>query len=88
MQMNSSPFANMDQKKLDSLLQAVSQKLGMPPEQLRKELSEGKFDAALKRMNSADAAKFSQALQNPGMVEKLMSTPQAQALYKKLTGGK
>ena len=86
--MNSSPFANMDQKKLDSLLQAVSQKLGMPAEQLRKELSEGKFDAAMRSMNQAESAKFTQALQNPQMVEKLMSTPQAQALYKKLTGGK
>ena len=81
--MNSSPFANMDQKKLESLLQAVSQKLGMPPE-----LAAGKFDAAMKSMNQAEAAKFSQALQNPQMVERLMSTPQAQALYKKLTGGK
>ncbi len=86
--MNSSPFANMDQKKLESLLQAVSQKLGMPPEQLRAELAAGKFDAAMKSMNQAEAAKFSQALQNPQMVERLMSTPQAQALYKKLTGGK
>jgi hypothetical protein len=28
------------------------------------------------------------AIKNPKMVEKLMSAPQAQALYKKLSGGK
>lgn len=86
--MNSSPFANMDSKKLNSLLQAVSKKLGIPPEQLRKELEAGKFDSAIRSMNSSEAAAFSQALQNPQMVEKLMSTPQARALYQKLTGGK
>lgn len=73
---------------LNGLLQVVSQKLGMPPEQLRRELEQGKFDNALKNMNTAEAARFSQAIQNPQMVEKLMSTPQAKALYEKLTGGK
>ncbi len=77
-----------DAKDLNGLLQVVSQKLGMPPEQLKQELEQGRFDNALKNMNSADAAKFNQAIQNPKMVEKLMSTPQAKALYTKLTGGK
>lgn len=77
-----------DAKNLNGLLQVVSQKLGMSPEQLRSELEQGKFDNAMKNMNAADAAKFNQALQNPQMVEKLMSTPQAKALYEKLTGGK
>lgn len=77
-----------DAKNLNGLLQVVSQKLGMPPEQLKSELEQGKFDNALKNMNSADAARFNQAIQNPQMVEKFMSTPQAKALYEKLTGGK
>lgn len=77
-----------DANNLSGLLQVVSQKLGVPPEQLKRELEQGKFDSALKNMNAAEAEKFNQAIQNPKMVEKLMSTPQAQALYKKLTGGK
>ena len=32
--------------------------------------------------------KFQQAVKNPAIIEKMMSTPQAQALYKKLSGGK
>jgi len=77
-----------DIQNLDGLLQVVSQKLGVPPEQLRKELESGKFDTALKNMNSAEASKFQQAVKNPQMLEKIMSTPQAKALYQKLTGGK
>ena len=71
---------------LNALLQTVSQKLGVPPEQLRKELEAGKFDSAIKNMSPAEASKFQQAVKNPQMVEKLMSTPQAKALYQKLTG--
>ncbi len=72
---------------LNGLLQAVSQKLGVPPDQLRKEFEAGKFDSAIKNMSPAEANKFQQAMKNPQMIEKLMSTPQAKALYQKLTGG-
>ena len=58
------------------------------PEELRAQLEAGKFDSAIQRMNPGEAAKFQQAMQNPKLIEKLMSSAQAQALYKKLTGGK
>ncbi len=86
--MNEMKFSDFDKQKLNSLLQTVSQKLGVPPEQLRQDLQSGKFDSALRNMSAEDSSKLQQALKNPQMVEKLMSTPQAQALYKKLTGGK
>lgn len=73
---------------LEGLLNVVSKKLGMKPENLRKDLEAGKFDNAMRNMNPAEAAKFQQAVQNPQIVEKLMSSPQAKALYQKLTGGK
>ena len=79
---------NIDKNQLQGLLNTVSKKIGVPSEQLRKELEEGKFDSALSAMNSTEAAKFQQAVKNPAIVEKFMSTPQAQALYNKLTGGK
>ncbi len=72
----------------EPLLKAVSSKLGIPPEELRTQLEAGKFDSAIQRMNPGEAAKFQQAIQNPKLIEKLMSSAQAQALYKKLTGGK
>ncbi|WP_019678806.1 hypothetical protein [Ruminococcus flavefaciens] len=79
---------NFDTKKLTGLLNAVSRKIGVPPEQLRSELEAGKFDSALAAMNKNEAARFQQAVNNPEIVEKMMSTPQAKALYKKLSGGK
>lgn len=77
-----------DPKALDALLNTVSSKLNVPPEQLKNELMQGKFDSALKSMKPDEQMKFNQVLSNPKLVEKLMTAPQAQALYKKLTGGK
>ncbi|MBE6860710.1 MAG: hypothetical protein E7499_05395 [Ruminococcus sp.] len=79
---------NIDPKNIEGLLNVVSKKLGVPPEKLKNELESGKFDSALSGMSRNDAAKFQQAVNNPKLVEKLMSTPQAQALYKKLSGDK
>ena len=81
-------MANIDTKKADGLLKAVSKKIGVPPETLKQQLEQGKFDSALNSMNQSDAAKFQQVMNNPKLMEKFMSTPQVQALYNKLTGGK
>lgn len=78
---------NPNSQDLNGLLQVVSRKLGMSPEQLRKELESGKFDNAIKNMSPSEANTFQQAVKNPQMIEKMMSTPQAKALYQKLTGG-
>lgn len=73
---------------VDALLKTVSAKLGIPPEKLRQELMQGKFDNAMKNMKPEEARKFNQVLSNPQLLEKMMSAPQAQALYKKLTGSR
>ncbi len=79
---------NFDDKKVNELILVISQKLGISPDQLKKELNEGKFNKALASMNNADAQKFNQILNDPKSIEKIMSTPQAKALYKKLSGDK
>ncbi len=76
----------MNNSNMDSLIKVVSAKLGMPYEQLKKELSEGKFDNAIKNMSPADAMKFNMAMKNPQMVNQMLSSPEAKALYNKLTG--
>ena len=63
-------------------------KLNVPADTLKKQLEEGKFDAAFNNMSSSESAKFKQVMNNPKLVEKIISTPQAQALYKKITGEK
>lgn len=79
---------NIDPNQLNGLLNAVSKKIGVPPEQLKKELEAGKFDSALSSMSKSDAEKFKMAVNNPKVIEKMMSTPQAKALYEKLSGKK
>lgn len=71
---------------LTALLNTVGSKLGMPPEQLRKELEAGKFDRALAGMDEKSAAKFRQVLADPKKLDQIMSSRQAKALYEKLTG--
>lgn len=77
---------NIDPNGLNSLLETVSKKVGVSPEKLKNDFQSGKFDSALSSMSKNDAAMFQQVIKNPKLVEKLMSTPQAKALYKKLTG--
>jgi len=81
-------MAKIDPKKAEGLLNTVSKKLNIPPQQLKKQLEEGKFDSAINNMSKSESEKFNMILKNPKLMEKFISTPQAQALYKKLTGEK
>jgi hypothetical protein len=81
-------MAKIDPKKAEGLLNTLSKKLNVPPEVLKKQLEEGKFDAALNNMGKAETDKFNMIMKNPKLMEKFISTPQAQALYRKITGEK
>lgn len=76
---------NADQKQMEQLIKVVSAKLGISPESLKKDLESGKFDSALKSMKPSEAAAFNRMISNPKLLEQFMNTPQAQALYSKLT---
>ncbi|MCC8069773.1 MAG: hypothetical protein LIO71_08500 [Ruminococcus sp.] len=75
----------LNNKNLDAMINVVSGKLNVPPDVLKKQLQEGKFDKALNNMNKSDYQKFNQLMNNPQMAQKLLSAPQLQELYKKLT---
>ena len=81
-------MTNFNNANMNELLNVVSKKIGVPPQQLKAQLESGKFDSALKGMKQSDAAMFNQIVSNPQMLDQFMSPPQAQALYKKLNGGK
>ncbi|NLZ45651.1 MAG: hypothetical protein GX896_03060 [Clostridiales bacterium] len=74
----------MNQNQLNALLKMASKKLGTTPEELQNQLQNGNFQNALNNMPQKDSQKLQQALNNPQMAEKMLSTPQAQAIYKKL----
>ncbi len=81
-------MTDFNKKNMNELLDVVSRKLGVPKDKLRAELEAGKFDSALKNMKPADEAMFNRIISNPTALEQFMSSPQAKALYNKLTGGK
>ena len=55
-------MANIDPKKADALLKTVSKKIGIRPDTLKKQLEEGKFDAAMKNMGKSESQKFNMIL--------------------------
>ena len=81
-------MTDFNKKNMNELLDVVSRKLGVPKDKLRAELEAGKFDSALKNMKPADEAMFNRIVSNPTVLEQFMSSPQAKALYNKLTSGK
>lgn len=81
-----SNFNNMNPKALQGLLSIASKKLNTTPEELQKQLQDGTFDKALESMPKHDAAKLKAALSNKATCEKILSSPQAKEIYKKLSG--
>ncbi len=77
-----------DPKTLQALLGIASKKLGTDPNTLQKQLTDGTFEKALSNMPGKEAAALKQALSDPKSAERILSTPQARAIYSKLSGGK
>ena len=75
---------NMNSKGMDAMLRVVSGKLGMSPEDLRTQIQSGKLDGAMQGMSQQDSQKLMNALSNPVMAQKILATPQAQEIIKKL----
>lgn len=75
---------NLNDKTKQQMLKNVSQKLGMTPQELEEQLKSGKLDAAMKGMSQEDTNKLINALSNPTLAQKILSTPQAQEIIRKL----
>ena len=74
------------QAQLNMLLKMAGRKLGTDPETLRKALENGNADALLKQSKGQND-QLKQVLSNPELASKLMDSPQAKELLKKLMGG-
>lgn len=79
---------NQPNSSLDEMLKKASQKLGTDPENLKKAASDGNINNLLKNIGTKEAQKVEQILSNKEAASKLLSTPKAQQLLKKLLGGK
>ena len=82
-----SNFKQPDQKTLSALLKIASAKLGTTPEKLQSQLQSGQFEKALGGMKGKEASALRSALSDPKSAEKILSTPQARALYDKISKG-
>ena len=74
------------QAQLNMLLKMAGKKLGTDPETLRKALENVNADALLKQSKGQND-QLKQVLSNPELASKLMDSPQAKELLKKLMGG-
>lgn len=77
-----------NQKGMDALLNLASKKFGTTPENLKEDLEKGKLDGVFKGMNTSEKQKLQETLSNKEMLNKVMNSPEAQNLIKKLSGQK
>lgn len=77
-------MANNEQ--INSLIDMLSERLNADSSQVREALQKGNLDKVLQNMNPAQAQKIGDILSDPEESKKVLSTPQAQALIKKLMG--
>ncbi len=78
---------NMSPEKLNMLLNMAGKKLGVNPNSLKSSLESGDLKGVMNGMNPEAAQKFNNIVSNPKELEKIMNSPQAQELIKKLMEG-
>lgn len=81
-------MSNANNPKFENLLKSVSDKLGKSPEELKKASETGNVENLLGNLNPNDAQKIQKILADKNAANKILSTPQAQSLIKKLLGDK
>lgn len=78
----------MNQKSIDALINMVSKKMGTSSDELKKDLQKGNINKLTKGMSAEDSSKLKQALANKDLTQKILSSPEAQELMRKLSGKK
>ncbi len=79
---------NLNQNGANFLLNMVSKKLGTNSNQLKKDLQSGDLSRVTKNMSPEESKKLNRALTDKDFAQKIFSSPEAQALMKKLSGKK
>lgn len=75
----------MDREKLQKMLNAVTPNLRpQDKQQVEAAMNSGNLDSLLKNLQPGDSKKLQQVLSNKAAAQRLLSTPQAQMLLKKL----
>lgn len=75
-------------KQIENILNSLAQKLGENPNEIKKNAQKGEVGSLLNKMDAKQASKVQEILNDKEKTERLLNTPQAQALIKKLMGDK
>lgn len=75
-------------KQIENILNSLAQKLGENPNEIKKNAQKCEVGSLLNKMDSKQASKVQEILNDKEKTEQLLNTPQAQALIKKLMGDK
>ena len=75
-------------KQIENILNSLAQKLGENPNEIKKNAQKGEVGSLLNKMDGKQASKVQEILIDKEKTERLLNTPQAQALIKKLMGDK
>ena len=81
-------MSNENNQNFENLLKSVSDKLGKSPEELKKASETGNIENLLGNLRPNDAQKIQKILSDKNAANKILSTPHAQSLIKKLLGDK
>ena len=76
----------INNSKINNLLNGLSERLNTTPQQLKANLEKGNLDSVVSKMSSGQAKRLQKILDNPEQSEKILNSPQAQAIIKKLMG--
>ena len=77
-------FNNLNKEKLMGALENAAANQGLNSGEISDALLSGKMDKLLKSLNPAQAERLQGVLNNPQELNKILSSPQAAALLKKL----
>lgn len=73
-------------EQMNSLINQLAQRLNASTSDVETALKKGNLDKVLQNMDQKQAQKISQILSDPEQSKKILQSPQAQALIKKLMG--
>lgn len=77
---------NENSPNIENLLNTVSNRLGKTPDELQKATRSGDISNILNNLNAKDAEKIQNVLSDKDAANKILSSPQAQSLIKKMMG--
>ncbi|MGI5959562.1 MAG: hypothetical protein ACOX60_09125 [Massiliimalia sp.] len=74
---------NLNPKAMNELIAQASKHIGTSPDQLRKQVENGKLEDIMKKLSPQQAQNFQNILNHPELAKRLMETPQAKAMMQK-----